>query len=328
MVDRDEVKNHKLNYLLVLALALLVIFPTIPYLLYRYGVTNPSNVSEHTTFEIKSGNSVSKIARNLEINGLVESSSLFKLYIKLNSLDKKLQAGIYNIPPKTNIAELGKMFQNGYDDKVLTFVEGWRLEEFAQYADEEVDNVTYKEFMFCAKGKEGYLFPDTYIVRNDTTTEELIEVLEKNFHSKTQKLFSEGEGLTEAEVVIFASIVEREMSIEEDRPIVAGILIKRWKEGMGLGADATTQYAIAPRNGSWWPNDLTQADLNFASQYNTRANIGLPPAPISSVGLSAINAVVNSVDSGYYFYLTGNDGKTHFAVTNLDHEYNIEKYLN
>jgi UPF0755 protein len=139
-------------------------------------------------------------------------------------------------------------------------------------------------------------------------------------------------------------LVEREVFNETDRPIVAGILIKRWKEGMKLDVDATTQYAIAinklcKSEGyciptleefmqlEWWAKKLTQEDLNFDSPYNTRLKVGLPPAPIAAVSTSALNAVLNYQTTPYYFYLTDVNGVAHYAKTLAEHNANITKYL-
>jgi len=157
------------------------------------------------------------------------------------------------------------------------------------------------------------------------------------------------------------SIVEREAAEHEDRRIIAGILIMRLREGMALEADATTQYAVALnkhcvpeecRNEEaicdldpsvavcetglekkylddveWWPKKLTKYDLDYNSPYNTRSTVGLPPAPISSISVSALESVIDYVPSDYYFYLTDSEGITHYARDLEGHIQNTNTYL-
>jgi len=190
--------------------------------------------------------------------------------------------------------------------------------------------------MEIAASKEGYLFPDTYFFDKDATSVDVVKKLTENFDKKTEELLT-GEnldkaGLTKDQVIIFASMVEREVSNPDDKPVVAGILIKRWKEGLKLDVDATTQYAVAMKrlcndapycaptlneiyDLQWWPKDLTREELDMEDPYNTRAVVGLPPTPISSVSLSSISAVLNYKETPYYYYLTDRSGVTHFAET-------------
>jgi UPF0755 protein len=183
-----------------------------------------------------------------------------------------------------------------------------------------------------AKSYEGTLFPDTYEFNADASEETIINTMRDNFTNKTQDVLTDASlakiGLSKEQVLILASIVEREVVTESDRKIVAGILIKRLKEGMTLGADATTQYAMAPKgNNDWWPKNLTPNDLESTSPYNTRKTVGLPPTPICSPGLISIKAVVEPQSTEFYYYLTDSQGITHFAKTLNEHNKNIAKYL-
>ena len=176
----------------------------------------------------------------------------------------------------------------------------------------------------------------------------MVNLLKDTFNQKTADVLTDENirktGLSKEQIVIMASLVEREVSKNDDRPIVAGILLKRLREGMKLDVDSTIQYAVAMQRlckGSgyciptldqymklnWWPTDLTQEELNIDSPYNTRINVGLPPTPISSVSVSSLNDVISPQDTPYYYYLTGKDGITHYAKTLEEHNANIAKYL-
>jgi len=260
-----------------------------------------------------------------------------------------VQAGVYDIPAGASIVELGEIFQHGTNDVRVTFLEGWRVEEVARHASKTFSNVDYNKFVTLAREKEGYLFPDTYFFNTEATEEEIIERMTETFDSKTAEVLSAenlaSTSLTREEAVIFASIVEREVADSTDRPIVAGILIDRWKNGEALGADATTQYVSAvfnvcgslgsstcpsqeqATNMEWWPKELTPEDLDLDSPYNTRKVAGLPPTPISNSGLEALDAVIHSKKTPYNYYLTDEDGVTHYAVTLDEHNENKAKYL-
>lgn len=196
---------------------------------------------------------------------------------------------------------------------------------------------------------EGFLFPDTYFFNVEVSETEIVDKLTDTYKEKTQNLITdvvlEELGMTEKELITFASIVEREVSENEDREIVAGILINRWRNGQALEADATTQYTVALErfceNKSeecpteeqaplvdWWPDSLTVGELENESPYNTRAVAGLPPEPIANPGLDSIEAVINYRDTTYNYYLTDENGITHFSNTLEEHNRNVFEYLN
>ncbi|MBP7928317.1 endolytic transglycosylase MltG, partial [Patescibacteria group bacterium] len=244
-----QVSPNRRNLLIVTILAVVLTFPTIPALLYKYAIDAPSRNTQVVEFDIEQGMSVSDISVALYEEGVIESPIIFKVFIRINNLQSKIQAGVYNIEPKTSIVELASLFGLGTNDTKLTFIEGWRREEFAQYAAESLKNVSYAEFVAKTQNLEGKLFPDTYFLSEDVTTQELIDKLASTFEEKTVDLLTDSKlavlGMTEDEVITLASIIEREVHSEDARKLVAGILLKRLREGMPLQADATTQYAVA-----------------------------------------------------------------------------------
>jgi UPF0755 protein len=342
-------KKQKIIFFLSLFLILVISVPTIGFWYYNFALNRPSQTAKEVTFEIKKGQLVSEIADNLYESGAINSKFLFNFYAVSTKLDRNIQAGIYTLPAGMSIKELVGQFQHGKMDQLVTFLEGWRVEEFAREAASKFQNVDYYEFITLAAGDEGYLFPDTYIFNNNITASEMIEHLKDVFEDRTENLLSddylEKSGLTAEQAIVFASILERETSNLSDRPIVAGILIKRWKEDMKIEADATTQYVVSSSANDcntqnltcansfdyssidWWPRDLTVSDLSIDSPYNTRKNLGLPPKPISSISISALQSVINYTTSDYYFYINDDQGTTHFGATLADHEANIAKYL-
>lgn len=336
--------------IILIAFTILVVIPLAGYFYYDFAVTRPSRMDKEVYFEIKKGEAVSEIAAELFQKCVINSEFLFTTYIIANGYDKNIQAGQYNIKPGLSIVDLANLFQHGIADRRITFLEGWRVEEFAREAARNYQNIDYADFVKMARPLEGFLFPDTYYFREDVEEADIIERLKSTFDGKTSDILTQQKlsevGLTKEQVVIFASIIEREISIPEDRAIVAGILLKRWREDMKIDADATVQYAVGlsklcgpsvvaecitePQmldNYSWWDKNITQEDLDTDSPYNTRKIVGLPPTPIASPGIGAIEAVLNNTPSAYYYYLSDSQGVTHFARTIEEHNANVAKYL-
>ena len=346
----SELLKKKLIILSVLFTA--IVLPIFIYFYYNLAINRPSQLDTEISFEIKSGEGVAEIAQNLRQKNAVNSEFLFSLYVFLNKIDTNIQAGEYTLKAGTPLIALAEQFQHGVNEAKITFIEGWRVEEFARAANKQFEKIDYTEFIKKAAPYEGYLFPDTYYFDKDVREDVLVTRLRENFEEKTKDILQpeilKRSGLTKEQVVILASIVEREVNNDEDRLIVAGILLARFKVGMSLGVDATIQYAVAPSmlcsenaiilgicatpleeidDFNWWPKNLTQENLDFESPFNTRKVAGLPPRPISNPSLSAINAVVNFKETNYVYYLTDSLGVTHYAETLDEHNTNILKYL-
>jgi len=353
----DSAKYHTLkplqnkNILLIVLLLVFVIIPAFSFGYYKLAVRRPSPLDKELMFEIKTGEGVAIIAQNLQNANAVNSKFLFMVYVYLNRMDRGIQAGVYTLRAGEDVVSLAEKFQHGVNDVKITFLEGWRIEEFARRAAKNLSKIDYNKFISLAAGKEGYLAPDTYQFNKDITEEEVLKILSDTFKSNTDDLLTPQNlakaKLTKEQAVIFASIVEREVNTTEDRPVVAGILIKRFKEGMRIEADATTQYAVAAKRlcaetpnllnctptfenilkFEWWEG-VTQDDLTSDSPYNTRKVVGLPPTPICSFNSAALKAVLDYKETPYYFYLTDPTGVTHYAKTLDEHNANVAKYLN
>src|SRR3990167_6061062 len=342
MEELDPKKFHVLDsktkwkYIFITLVVSLFVLPFAFYKYYVLAINRPSQSGKEITFEIKRGDGVSEISDSLYEKGSINSSVLFKAYLIVNKLHTNVQAGVYKIPAGSNVIQISSMFQKGTNDIKVTFLEGWRVEEFAREAGKRFEKIDYEKFVSLAKNDEGYLFPDTYFFNVDVSEESILNALKANFISKTKDILTDlaltKADLTKGETIILASIVEREVSKEDDRPIVAGILISRYKNGIKLDADATVQYSVArikenSTTFNWWALNLSNNDLLTDSPYNTRKSIGLPPTPISNPGLSAIKSVLNYKTSLYNYYLTDKDGITHFAKTLEEHTDNVRKYL-
>lgn len=187
---------------------------------------------------------------------------------------------------------------------------------------------------------EGYLFPDTYLIPKNANDENIVSIMKNNFESKIISLIgasnpqvvpttiklSSGDEITLQNLIVLASLVEREAKNDSERPIIANIIYKRWVSDWPLQVDATIQYAIGvPDN--WWKKELTFDDLRIVSPYNTYLNRGLPPGPICNPGEKAISAVINQTPTDYWYYSTGKDGVTRYAKTLNEHNLNVEQNI-
>lgn len=328
--------------IILVVLGLAVLLGAFSYFYYQTAVNRKNYDGQgEAEFVVTPGQRVYEIADNLKRARLINSASAFKIYVKVNNLSAKLQAGYYRIPRDLSLKDLVDILQHGKFDLKLTFPEGWRREEMAYYAAKQLNRSSfYQEFLNESKGSEGYLFPETYIVPREITAKELVKVMQETFEKKYLETFNSvnpKSNLSEKEVVILASILEREAKEDKDRPVIAGILIKRLKAGWKLEVDATVQYSTASRrlsalgldglqNFDFWPEVSSDA-LKIDSAYNTYIRQGLPTAPICNPGVSSLTAILKSIETPYWFYLTGTDGVTRYATTFAEHQRNISQYL-
>ena len=315
---------------LLVTLFITIIIPLVILTVWVNQALGPvSESSKERIFVVKSGESPAVISQKLQKEGLIRNAFVFRVYLKLTGLDKQIQAGSFRLSPEQSVKEISLSLTKGRLDKWVTIIEGLRKEEIATTLKKDFD-IDKEKFLRAAR--EGELFPDTYLIPVGADEEKILAVLDTNFEKKFSddlRAKATKNGLTQKEVLTLASIVEREARSKEERPVIAGILIKRWREGMSIAADATVQYALGYSNEekNWWRKNLTEEDLKINSPYNTRIKTGLPPGPICNPGLASIKAVVSPGESPYYFYLHDEDGKVHYARTFAEHQQNIRKYL-
>ena len=296
----------------------------------NWALQAPSEEGKEKTFVIKEGESVPSFASRLQEEKIIKNALVFRIQLKFSGLDRKIQAGSFRLATNKQASEIAQTLTTGRLDKWVTFIEGLRKEEVAEKLAKNFDIDKEK---FLAAAPEGYLFPDKYLISVKANEEQILAVFKNNFEKRYTKDMEEKaatQGLSIKEVITAASILERESmgKGENERAIIAGILLKRWREKWNLAADATIQYALgySEEEKSWWRN-LTEEDLNIDSSYNTRKKTGLPPGPICSPGLSSIQAVINPLETEYYFYIHDKDGNPYYARTFAEHQANIQKYL-
>ena len=281
-------------------------------------------------FVVNPGESLDTIVNNLYKQELIRNKVVFYLIVKQLGIERKIQAGDFRISPKMTASDVAKSLTHGTLDIWLTLIEGTRKEEMAQIISKEL---SIPETEFIKAATEGYLFPDTYLIPTTATAESVVSILKNNFDNKfSQELHDQAKNkkLTEKEVLILASLVEREARQPATRQKIAGIILKRYLTDWPLQIDATVQYALGyqANEKSWWKKELTEDDMKIDSLFNTYKNTGLPPEPICNPSLSSIQAVINSdPETPYWYYITDKNGVMHYSVTLEEHNNNIKKYL-
>ncbi|MBI3342420.1 endolytic transglycosylase MltG [Candidatus Curtissbacteria bacterium] len=330
----------KLSLKLKLIFALFILIICVPVALvfyYNSQLTAPSKSEEPKRFVVKPGQPLIQIANNLQSEGLIKNALAFRLLVAQMGITTKIQAGDYRLAANKSARALAQELVHGALDIWITFPEGERLEQQAQVIEEKLNdsangNYQFKKDEYIKVGKEGYMFPDTYLIPKEASAEAIATKLQNTFESKVSKsLLGKGlkNNLTSYQVLILASLIEREAKTNEERPVIAGIMLNRIKAGIPLQVDATVQYAKGYNAGNktWWPQVTQEEYSTVKSPYNTYLHQGLPPGPICSPGLDSITAAAQPSDTPYLYYLHDAKGKIHYAKTGEEHNANIQKYL-
>ncbi len=318
-----------------LAIAIVLAFAGL-YAGYRLGLRPVASSGAERQFTVYAGENAPAIATRLVGAGLIRSHDAFITYVNFHGLRPRLKAGVYLIAPTQSANAIAERLAGGRTvSKRLAIPEGYRLSQIETAAAElGISQSDFKAALAAPHSQsflagkpagvdlEGYLFPDSYDVTSTTTAGTLVNAMLDNFGKRVGPEYVQAfaaEGLTLHQGLTLASIVEREVSIPTDRPIVAQIFLKRYKLGQPLGSDVTAVYASQLLG--------VPFNVNIDSHYNTRRYPGLPPGPICSPGLGSLDAAAHPATTDYLYFLTGKDGKTYFAKTYAEHQANIAKHL-
>lgn len=307
-------------------------------------------------FVVVPGDAARFIAARLENAGLINDASLFNLYLRVTGLDRRIEAGNFMLAETMTIPEIAEALQEArFEEVLVTIPEGFRAEEIAERLAENYvidserfltavrqpqsldifDDYDFLKTLPEGASLEGYLFPDTYRFPVNTSSVEIVLAsFLNNFENRlgSEGLVGGGSGLSGRDLVTLASIVEREAVQADERPLIASAYINRLAgrcadSGNYLQADPTVQYARGTVGDWWWKPQSLEEYRTVVSPYNTYLNPGLPPGPIASPGLSAIEATRNPAQTNYCFFLgTGEDGRHVFAQTLAEHQQNLQIY--
>jgi UPF0755 protein len=287
--------------------------------------------------EIPSGASTNRIAYILSDAGVIRNATLFRLTARRNGVDGQLRPGTYDL--STGMPD-DLVIERLLEGPTITYItvtipEGFVIEqiaarlekqagipqdEFLPLAKEGADEFA-EEFSYLSKtyknSLEGYLFPKTYTFEEGIGAREAIEAMLRQFDRELEEVnvkAAKKRGISLKELVVMASMIERETRVDKERPLVASVIYNRLDRGMLLGIDATIEYVL-PGNRL----RLKYSDLEIDSPYNTYKNPGLPPGPIANPGLLSLKAAAEPDDTDYIYYvLTGKDGTHTFTTNNAD----------
>lgn len=301
-------------------------------------------------FTVERGETAASIAERLEKERFIKSGLAFRVRARTEGVDVRFEAGEYDLAPTMRPSEIMARLQRGrFPGQQLTIPEGYRLAQIAD-AVEAVRPGGRAEFLLATStlkpdiplladrpsgaGFEGYLFPDTYQLDREMSTTKLVETMLRTFAQRVSPDMvrrARERGLDVHQLVTLASIVEREAQVPSERPTIAAVFLNRLKQNMPLQADPTVQFAIRPTNdpspdGLYWKRALTAGDLRVDSPYNTYARRGLPPGPICSPGLAALQAVVDAPPTELLYFVARPDGSHAFARTLAEHNENVARF--
>lgn len=296
---------------------------------------------------IPPGTSVRGIAERLAAERVIRTPQLFELVARAKGVGEKLRAGVYDFPAGTTmLAALDKLVRGDVRQYAFTIIEGWTVEEIAAALEgqpylaspevpAEVVRLASDEAFVASLGfegipsLEGYCFPDTYLIADDLTAKWLLTRLVERFRVVWNALDTTGLGeagprgvaLTPREVVILASIVEKETGAADERPLVASVFLNRLRQGMALQSDPTIIYGLEDFDGN-----IRKRDIENPHPYNTYVHAGLPPGPIANPGRASLEAVLHPADTNYLYFVSRNDGTHEFSASLSDHLKAVRRY--
>lgn len=327
---------------LILILIILLLFIGSVFLWSNIYLPLEPNSDKIVDFVVEKGEGAKEISVELKKEKLIKYTSVFRVYVLFRGLDKKLQAGKYELSPVMSISNIAKKISKGDVVKEkITIIEGWNLKDIGKYFEEQ-KICTEKEFSELVKKDfsrkitvlsdkpqkmdlEGYLFPDTYEIIPGTALEDIIKKILSNLDNKlTPDLKEEISRQKKSifKIITMASLIEKEVKTLEDKKIVSGIFWKRIKIGQPLQSCATINYITGKND----PGALFQ-DIEIDSPYNTYKYYGLPIGPISNPGLDSIIAAIYPTETDYLYYLSTPEGETIFSKTLKEHNIAKAKYL-
>jgi UPF0755 protein len=295
-------------------------------------------------FSVQPGEAAAAIAERLAAQNLVRDARLIHYYLRYTGLDNHIEAGDFVLRQTMTVTEIASALTNARDREVVVrLFEGWRLEQMAHAVSQNPSlSVSEADFIALAgpngarpgtlsllgdippgASLEGFLFPDTYLFQPGTTALDVIQQMLTTFDEKLPPDYGASvaaRGLTLYQAVTIASLIEREAAVDDERPVIASVILNRLVIGQPLEIDATVQYALgAPEN--WWPPVAGLDFRSIQSPYNTYYVSGLPAGPIANPGLASLLAVAHPADTRYLYYraMCDGSGRHAFATTYEEH---------
>lgn len=290
--------------------------------------------------EIAPGSSTRVIGERLMAGGVIQNDATFRAALWRTGAARALKAGTYRFDaPMTAVEVIRKIARGDTWVRRLTFPEGLNMFEMAKIFEQQKfgpassfleaarDAMPMVHIDPAARDLEGYLFPETYSLPPGTSPAKLVHLMAARFEqlfTEEMRQAAEAQGLTTREAVTLASIVEKETAKAEERPVVAAVYMNRLKAHMPLQCDPTVIYAL--ERAGRYDGNLTRANLEMDSPYNTYRYPGLPPGPIASPGLASLKAAVAPAAVDFLYFVSRNDGSHVFSRTLEEHNANVRKF--
>lgn len=311
----------------------LLVYILIPILLLIFVFfTEPNTGIKDMYINIPKGYLLNDLSHSLKENKMIRSEIIFKYYYRL-IYGGDIQAGNYYFENSSSIFNLANRFSNGIfkiKQIKITIPEGLDSKDISYLLLKNIPNFDVAFFLGLANKYEGYLFPDTYYLDQNSNPSSVLDTLRATYArrkieimkelNETEKKYFEKE---ENKIIIIASILEKEAATSYDRKMISDIIIRRMNSNYPLQIDATLGYIM--HKGSL---ELTSDDLKIKSPYNTYLNKGLPPTAISNPGKETIIDVIRPIKNNFWFYLSDKDGKIYYSTTYDEHLVKRAKYLN
>jgi UPF0755 protein len=326
--NKTKKKSFRLlwSLLLVLVLALAVLVGDMLHFIRTPASSEPTEV----VVEIPVGTSVPSLSELLHGQGLVRSAGKFRWLVRFKGVARQIKAGEYQLSTGLRPGELlNKIIRGEVRLHQITFPEGYTLQQVAELlearelvnAERLIAAATDPHFVrslgIPATSLEGYLFPDTYRFARGLPVETVLRSFVTMFNQhfgRVQEEQARKLGFTRHQVVILASVVEKETAVAEERPLIAGVFLNRLRRRIRLQSDPTVIYGLRNFDGN-----LTRAHLQKDTPYNTYTRRGLPIGPICNPGAASIQAVLNPTPTSYLYFVAKKDGTHHFSTSLMEH---------
>ncbi len=292
-----------------------------------YNLSAPRDFTAGTLVTIPEGTSITRAGLLLVDANIVRHGELLRACYYLMSDTAQIQSGTYKFDTRQNACGVAYRLVGGVygTSRIkITIPEGSHNRDIARIVQSKIPEFNVDEFIARAKDKEGYLFPETYFFYDGLTPDALINRMNTQYESIMEPLREsiKKSGYTERQIIIMASLLEREANNATEAKIISGILWKRMENNIALQVDAPFLYYLNKTS-----SQLTLTDLRTDTVWNTYTNRGLPPAPIGNPGQDMILAAINPSTTKYLYYLHDNNGGVHYGITYADHLANKNKYL-
>ena len=294
---------------------------------YVYAIQPPDAFPVGTLVSVPQGESLKDVAVTLEREGVVRSPLLFSVLVTLMGRERAVHAGDYIFKEPLTVFSVARAIsigQYGLEPVRIRIPEGATTKEMAFIYNTQLERFDADNFKAQAQPQEGYLFPDTYFFLPNATEDIVIQTMHQNFDQHIATIAPQIASSTHplADIVIMASILEREAYNTKDRRMIAGVLWNRISRGMPLQVDVTFIYTLG--KGTF---QLTKKDLTTASPYNTYVNKGLPPTAIGSPSMDSLLAAATPIKNSYLFFLADHSGVTHYCKTFSCQQANKDRYF-